>query len=50
MEQLERFIRDERGDMAEKALVAVIIVLATIAMWQALGSKIATWFSRVTVN
>ncbi|MBN1887896.1 MAG: hypothetical protein JW850_07885 [Thermoflexales bacterium] len=44
----EQFIHDERGDMAEKGVVLAVIILAALAMWQALGSRIATWVSRVT--
>lgn len=41
------FIHDEQGDMAEKGVVLAVIILAALAMWQLLGSKIASWVSRV---
>ncbi len=47
MNKVQAFIRDERGDMAEKGVVLAVIILAALAMWQLLGTKIASWVSRV---
>ena len=42
MRKFEEFVRDERGsDMAEKAVIAVVIILATLAAWKFLGGAIA---------
>jgi len=45
--EIEAFITDDRGDMAEKGVVLAVIILACLAMWQALGTKISSWVSRV---
>ena len=39
--RLVRIVRDERGDMAEKAVVMFLIILVAIGAFQLLGGKIA---------
>ena len=45
--EIKAFLADDRGDMAEKGVVLAVIILAALAMWQALGAKISGWVSRV---
>jgi hypothetical protein len=47
MEFLKRFCRDERGDMAEKAVVMAAIIIGAYAVWQLLGNRIAGLVSEV---
>jgi hypothetical protein len=47
MEFLKRFYRDERGDMAEKAVVMAAIIIGAYAVWQLLGNRIAGLVSEV---
>lgn len=42
-----KFIRDERGDITEKAVAIAVIVLLTIAALRALGGQIAALFNKV---
>jgi Flp pilus assembly pilin Flp len=39
--RLMKFVRNERGDMAEKAVVMFLIILVAIGAFQLLGAKIA---------
>jgi len=49
MEFLKRFAKDERGDMAEKVVMAAIIIGA-YAAWRVLGGRIASLVGRVGDN
>lgn len=47
MEFLRRFARDERGDMAEKAVVMAAIIIGAYAAWRVLGTRITALVGRV---
>ena len=42
-----RFLTDDRGDMVERGLILVAIVVAAVAIWYTLGDKLATNLSQV---
>lgn len=42
------FIRDNRGDITEKAVAIAVIILLTIAALRALGNQIAGLFNKVS--
>ena len=48
MQFLKRFYRDERGDMAEKAVVMAAIIIGAYATWRLLGSRISALVSQVS--
>jgi len=50
MEFLKRFAKDERGDMAEKAVVMAAIIIGAYAAWRVLGGRIASLVGRVGDN
>jgi Flp pilus assembly pilin Flp len=41
MDKLRDFLQDTRGDMAEKAVVWVLIILAALGAFALLGGRIA---------
>ena len=41
MTQLERYLLGAEGDMVERGLILVAIVVAGVALWYALGAKLA---------
>ena len=47
MDFLKQFYNDERGDMAEKAVVMAAIIIGAYAVWQLLGNRIAGLVSEV---
>jgi Flp pilus assembly pilin Flp len=49
-EQVCRFLKDERGDMAEKAVVWVLIILAAVGAFALLGGRIAEAVMNVASN
>ena len=42
-----RFLTDERGDMVERGLILVAIVVAAVGLWYSLGAKLATKLGEV---
>ena len=42
-----RFLRHDEGDMVERGLILVAIVVAAVAIWYTLGDKLATNLSQV---
>ena len=44
---LKRFYQDERGDMAEKAVVMAAIIIGAYATWRLLGTRISALVSQV---
>ena len=47
MDLIKRFVRDENGDMAEKAVVMAAIIIGAYVVWRALGNQIASVVSSV---
>ncbi len=47
MKKLKEMMRDTRGDMAEKAVVWVLILLAAMGAFALLGGRIAEAVQRV---
>lgn len=43
----QKWLRDQRGDMAEKGVMLAILILAVLASLQLLGGKISDWFTTV---
>lgn len=41
------FIRDDRGDMAEKAVMMAAIIVIAILLWRLLGVQIANTLQQV---
>lgn len=41
MSQLQAYLTGTEGDMVERGLILVAIVVAAISMWYALGGKLA---------
>lgn len=50
VEKARCFIRDERGDMAEKAVVWAVIILAAVGAFILLGDRIAEAVRNVAGN
>jgi len=44
---LKLFLLDNQGDMAEKAVVMVAIIIVSLVAWQFLGGKIARLVNKV---
>ncbi len=44
---LTRFLADERGDMVERGLILVAIIVAAVALWYTLGDRLAANLSQV---
>jgi len=42
-----RFLADDRGDMVERGLILVAIVVAAVGLWYALGAKLAAKLGEV---
>ena len=47
---LFRFLSDQRGDMVERGLILVAIVVAAIGLWYSLGSQLADKLSEVVAS
>lgn len=47
MALIKKWLRDERGDMAEKGVMLAILILAVLMALENLGGKISEWFNRV---
>jgi len=41
------FLADEQGDMVERGVILVAIVVAAVGLWYALGAKLAQNLSQV---
>ena len=41
------FLLDDQGDMVERGLILVAIVVAAVGLWYALGAKLAQNLSQV---
>ncbi|MCO6450154.1 MAG: hypothetical protein J5I90_05125 [Caldilineales bacterium] len=44
---LKQYLLDESGDMVERGLILVAIVVAAVGIWYALGDKLAANLSTV---
>jgi Flp pilus assembly pilin Flp len=42
-----RFLTDDSGDMVERGLILVAIVVAAVGLWYALGAKLAAKLGEV---
>ena len=42
MQSLIRYLLDDSGDMVERGLILVAIVVAAVGLWYTLGNKIAS--------
>ena len=47
MTQMERYLLGTEGDMVERGLIMVVIVVAAASLWCALGAKLAAKLSEV---
>jgi len=39
---MKEFLLDDRGDMVERGLIMAAIVVAAVALWIAIGQRLAT--------
>ena len=44
----QKWLRDQRGDMAEKGVMLAILILAVLASLTQLGQKLSGWFGSVS--
>ena len=44
---LTRYLTDDSGDMVERGLILVAIVVAAVGLWYALGAKLAAKLGEV---
>jgi len=42
-----RFLTDQRGDMVERGLILVAIVVAAVGLWYSLGAQLAAKLAEV---
>ena len=47
MTQMQAYLTGTEGDMVERGLIMVAIVVAAVALWYSLGSKLAGKLSEV---